>query len=67
MFKTTFLISPCNVESIKYLLIDGCSGFRVEEIPDMNFVEVIIYDIKPEYFQKLHDWVKYKGRKGDLL
>lgn len=67
MFKTTFLISPCNVESIKYLLVDGCSGFRVEEIPDMNFVEVIIYDIKPEYFQKLYDWVKYKGRKGDLL
>ena len=67
MFKIIFLLSHSNVDAIKYMLVDGCSGFRIKEIPDMNFVEVIIYDIKPEYFQKLYDWVKYKGRNGDLL
>lgn len=67
MFKISFLISPCNVDAIKYLLKDGCQSFRIIEIPDMTFVEVVIYDIRPEYFQKLYDWVKYKGRKGDLL
>ena len=67
MFKISFLLSLSNVDAIKYMLVDGCSGFRIKEIPDMNFVEVIIYDIKPEYFQKLYDWVKYKGRNGDLL
>ena len=69
MFKFTFLVSPDLGSFIKIWLEDKCNSFRVCENPLglSGFWEITIYDISPEFYAKLYDFIQYHKRKGDLL
>lgn len=69
MFKITFLCSPELGSYITYWLNDKDPTHKVCKNPMgfEGFWEITIYDISPEFYVKLYDFVQYHKRKGDLL
>lgn len=69
MFKMSFLCSPELGTYIDYWLNDIDPEHRVVKNPMglSGFWEITIYDISPDSYVKLYEFIQYHKRKGDLL
>lgn len=38
-------------------------AFRIETFDALNFAEVHIYNLNPDIYKKVYDWISYRNRK----